>query len=179
MPSLTSTVNSIPIWGIGFPILFFIIGFFQIKAAWHGIQQAKASRQWPQLQGKLIHLDYQELSEDSQKKKNTTIILTIKYSYELNGKTLIGTKIGPWEDDFLTANMKERIYEKIKNATEITIYYNPSQQDDVSILTGGESVMLQKILFGLVFIGAALLVFYCMFHNFPTLANGIQPFSQE
>lgn len=115
-------------------ILFIVGGFFALKYGQKSINTAKASTDWPSVQGVVAHSEVVR-SRDSD--GDTTYKAEVIYDYVVNGESLESNKrrIGATSSSSNSSGAY-KVTRKYPKASDVTVYYNPEAPEEAVLEPG-------------------------------------------
>lgn len=119
-----------------------------VCAALYGFRQGIASKNWPNVKGKIIESRIEKEVWETREGTKVVEVARIKYEYEIKGKLLINDKVSLGKNTFADATVKQ-----FPKGKDVTVYYNPKNPQE-AVLVQGATWGAFKIVF---FIGGILL----------------------
>jgi len=136
-------------------IVFVIGGFFAMKFGQKTMDQAKASLDWPSIQGKIVHSDVARKRSDNKTMYSADII----FSYAVNGRKYESNqrRIGG-SSSSSNSSSAYKIVNKYPEGQAVEAYYNPEAPEEAVLEPGAflESRILWYI--GIVFFVIGILM---------------------
>ncbi len=138
-----------------FGLIFLAVG---IGLAWWGkgmLNEAKASKNWPSVQGTVIHssvTSYKSTSGSGSKKRTTTMYKpNITYRYKVAGQKHIGNKVSMSDGGSSSTSYAKKAMKKYPSGATVSVYYDPVLPADAVLEPGATLVSYVPFWFGLVF----------------------------
>jgi len=127
------------------------------------LDKAKASEQWPQIQGEVIESEL----ETSQGENGTMYSAHVVYRYALDGGDFESDRIW-FGGDYSTSNRSEmfEVVKKYPAGKAVTVYYSPDKPSESVLMPGAYTSSYILFAIGMVFLGiggALLLGFVFLF----------------
>ena len=128
------------------------------------IRKGYESRTWPETRGTIIssHMERRTHRDSQKNKSRLQYIAIIRYSYTVNGRGHVGSKIGFGKSQYISnRSIKvERYLQQFPVGKSVTVYYNPADHGEAVLnpgITGGAFLMLAG---GIIFLLGGAAVFY-------------------
>lgn len=121
-------------------LLFLTCGVCGAVLLWRGVQSAvllQRAKSWPTTRGTITAC---KLEEKRKPNGRTAGELTIRYTYQVNGKAYENDRLSFDYDSLHSYQAMQRVEEKLKGVKQIDVYYNPTnpQMAAISCNTNGE-----------------------------------------
>jgi hypothetical protein len=151
-----------PITGFIIMLIMTVAGFYVgYKLGWPNYQNAKESKNWPYVLGKVTRSKLTtEISSNSKKKKSRRMYsANIIYSYSINGESLSNSDINVAGGKISSSDKSDaqKVLRRYKNGQEVKVYYSPK---DFSISALKAGVKLEHYLLlavGIVFFAIGII----------------------
>ena len=134
MAKKNKLMHRIKIIGINLMIsgTIFILGYIALTSGLNKIDQAKASTQWPTVEGTIVQSEMLMPNAENEKKKDPLAHATvIIYRYQVDGKWMMGNRVS-WNTNHTKEIAQKRMHTYPLNKT-VRVYYNPDNPN-LSIL---------------------------------------------
>ncbi|PJB80880.1 MAG: hypothetical protein CO090_03805 [Acidobacteria bacterium CG_4_9_14_3_um_filter_49_7] len=136
-------------------LIFLAVG---IGLAWWGkgmLNDAKASKSWPSVQGTVMEstlTSYKSTSGSGSKKRSTTMYKPqITYRYKIAGKEHVGDKVTMSDGGSSSTSYAKKTIKKYPAGATVKVFYDPEVPADSVLEPGATLVSYVPFWFGLVF----------------------------
>lgn len=136
-------------------LIFLVVG---IGLAWWGkgmLNDAKASKSWPSVQGRVMEsslVSYKSTSGSGSKKRKTTMYKPqITYQYTVDGNKLTGNKVSMGDYGSSSTSHAKKVMKKYPVGATVKVFYDPEVPVDSVLEPGATLVSYVPFGFGLVF----------------------------
>lgn len=140
-----------------FPLIFIVVGasvaFFGIR----GLQRAKASTDWPAVQG-VIRDSSVERKRSSGSNSSTTYHAEILYEFTVNGTVLNGDRVAYGDYGSSSPAHARQVVNRYPRGKQVAVYYMPENPEECLLEPGLQTQAVFLPVFGAVFFGAGLLM---------------------
>lgn len=136
-----------------FSIFCACIGFLAISLSIHLLYLALVSNNWPQASGTIVESKLNSRKVDTQEGVKVINAFTIKYEYRVKSHKYLGGTVA-----FGKLVSPEVAVDKYKPGDTVNVHYHPNKSSESVLEPGINAGNFMGMLFGLVFIGVALLI---------------------
>jgi len=140
-----------------FPLIFIVIGGSVGAFGTRNLIRAKASTEWPSVQGEIIKsfVDRKE-SHDSDGRHSTTYHAEIQYNYSVDNSDFTGDRVAYGDYGSSDPSHAREVVSRYPTGRKVAVYYMPGKPAESLLETGikGQSFFLP--IFGLVFFSVGL-----------------------
>ncbi|WP_282015063.1 DUF3592 domain-containing protein [Marinifilum flexuosum] len=139
-----------------FSVVFIIGGWlFYKNISELVIEEVNVSKNWPNVQGKVMFADIKTSLSDDAKMYS----LNLKYVYSVKGQSYTGTRISAIDASSSNQSRVKKVLEKYAVDTLVQVYYDP-EFPSISMLEPGQNLFIYLVQYGpLVFCFIGFLMF--------------------
>jgi hypothetical protein len=127
-----------PLIGVLIMPIFFIAGIFLAKYGGSVLDNAKASAEWPTVQGTVMHSDVVRERGTGDNRGKYHYEADVMFEFELDGQTYSSNNVSFGEYASSQASHAREIVRRYPEGSRVTVYYNP-EDPDTAVLEPGVS----------------------------------------
>jgi hypothetical protein len=141
-----------------FPFIFVVVGasvsFFGVR----GLVRAKASLDWPSIQGKVVESSVERQRSSGSNGGSTTYQAEILYEFIVDGTTFNGDRVAYGDYGSSNPSHARRIVNRYPKGKSVIVYYMPSNPEESLLEPGVKGQSFFLLGFGLIFFTAGSLM---------------------
>lgn len=160
--NMSLKTNSTPLGPTGrfffkriFPLPFLIIGACVLFFGFRSMGRAKASLEWPSVNGVVASSEIDKKRGDN----GTTYSAEILYDYEVGGVTYSSNRVGYGDFGSSDPSWARKVVNRYPQGKEVTVYYMPDKPEESTLEKGVHKKTYLLPAFGSVFFLAGLAMF--------------------
>jgi len=121
--------------------IFAAVLVFMAPKIWSSYKDRENSKSWPVVTGKLMSSHVKEVRNTSSVTNGHSVRsrhfeLTVKYSYEVNGRSYVGSRVRAGGTHYSTEEKAAQALVHYQNSERVTVFYDPKKPES-SVLENG------------------------------------------
>jgi hypothetical protein len=144
-----------------FPLIFVVVGAVIAFLGIRGLVRAKASLQWPSIQGQILESSVERHHSSGSNGSSTTYHAEILYKFILNDTTFNGNRVAYGDYGSSNPSHARQIVNKYPKNKIITVYYMPDNPEECLLEPGVKMQSWFLPAFGIIFftVGCLMAIF--------------------
>lgn len=145
--------------------IFFVLGLGVSYYGYRLIRKARASAQWPAVQGKIesstVDVERErEEDSDGDIHYERKYIPNIVYQYQVDGMDFMGDQISFGSTSSSSQGWAYKMRDQYPEGAEVAVYYDPENPQEAVLQPGAKGATYIVMVIGVVFVLTGILIFF-------------------